>query len=112
MQSVQSLRGGLQSVQSLRGGLQSVQPLRRWRRIGQSEMCGAALANSVGLQSLCGREGVQSLQPVQSLCGGGVQSLQSLCGGVQSLQSLRGGVQSVQPLRGGLQPVQSLCSGV
>ena len=98
---LQSVRGGLQSVQSLcgrlqsvRGRLQSVQPLRRRRRIGQSEMCGAALANSVGLQSLRGREGVQSVQPLrrlQPLCGGSLQSVQPLCSSLQPLQSLCGG---------------------
>ncbi len=72
---------------------------------------------------------------MQSLRGGGlqsVQSLQPLCRSLQPVQSLRGwgrggqlevrgaaiadggSVQSVQPLRGGLQPVQSvqsLCGG-
>jgi len=65
---------------------------------------------------------------MQSLRGGGLQSLQPLCRSLQPVQSLRGwgrggqlevrgaaiadggSVQSVQPLRGGLQPVQSVQS--
>jgi hypothetical protein len=44
--------------------------------------------------------GGESLQPVQSLRGGGLQSVQPLCSSLQSVQSLRSSLQPLQSLRG------------